>query len=264
VRLLLRLRNARPLARKLWTRQTRGNHEYRVRHAVLFMIVVVANRWDAGARAFASRWPSRDIRVLTCQDLSMAGWRQSLNGDARAAVVEGMPVHQEEITGVLTRLACVVEEELSDIVRWDREYVAAEMSAFLWFWLFSLNCPVLNRPTHAGLCGSYRQEYWISLAAQAGLPVEAVRRRAVLAAPGPDATYPYPATAIAVGECVFGETDPILHGYARKLAELAGLEFLAVRFSGPERTARILSADPFPDLADEGVATAVLERLSCK
>jgi hypothetical protein len=228
------------------------------------MIVVVANRWDTGARAFASRWASHDVRVLTCRDLSMEGWRQTLNaGDARTAVVEGMPVAQEQITGVLTRLACVLEEELSEIVARDREYVAAEMTAFLWFWLSSLNCPVVNRPTSAGLSGPYRQEYWTSLAAQAELSVQPVRRRAVLAASGLEETCPAAATVAVVGQRVLGETDPILQRHALKLAELAGLELLAVRFSGPERDARFLTADPFPDLADDRVATALLERLSC-
>ena len=192
----------------------------------------------------------------------MAGWSQTLNaGDAHTAVVEGMPVAQEQITGVLTRLSCVFEEELSDIVARDREYVAAEMTAFLWFWLSSLSCPVVNRPTSAGLSGACRQEYWASIAAQADLPTQPVRRRAILAASGPEETPCAPATVAVVGQRVLGETDPMLQKHALKLAELAGLELLAVRFSGPEHDARFLTADPFPDLSDDRVATAVLERL---
>jgi len=232
---------------------------------VQIVIVVVANRWDAGATAFASRWASHDVRVLTCQDLSTAGWRQTLNaGDARTAVVEGTPIAQERITGVLIRLSCVFQEELSGIVLPDREYVATEMTAFLWFWLSSLNCPVVNRPTSAGLAGPYRQEYWARLAAQAELPVQPVRRRAVLSACVPEEICPAPVTVTVVGQRVLGEIDPILQKHALKLAELAGLELLAVRFSGPEHNARFLSADPFPDLTDDGIATAVLEALELR
>jgi hypothetical protein len=225
------------------------------------MIVVVANRWDRGARAFAERWASCDVRVLTCQDLSIAGWRQTLNAEDADAVIEGRPIAQDLVTGVLTRLSCVLEHEVSDIVPQDREYVAAEMTAFLWFWLSSLNCRVVNRPTPAGLSGPYRQEYWASLAAQVDLPVHPVRRRAVLASSAQEETGRTPATVVVVGERVFGETDPTLHKHARKLARLAGLELLAVTFSGPERGARLVTADPFPDLADDRVATAVLEHL---
>jgi len=228
------------------------------------MIVVVANRWDTGAKALASRWASHHARILTCQDFSIGGWRQTLNsGGARTAIVQGMAVPQDQIAGVLTRSSCVFEHELSHIIPGDREYVAAEMTAFLWFWLSSLHCRVINRPTPAGLSGPYRQEYWTSLAAHAGLPVEPVRRRAIIAVSEMEETLPPAATVIVVGDRVFGETDPILQKHARNLAGFASVELLAVRFSGAERGARFLSADPVPDLDDERVATAVLERFTC-
>jgi len=103
----------------------------------------------------------------------VAGWRQSLGGvDGDAAVVEGKRVPQKEITGVLTRLPCVFEQELVDITPDDRRYVAAEMTAFLLFWLSRLKCPVLNRPTPTCLSGPYwRREKWIHVAARVGIPV---------------------------------------------------------------------------------------------
>jgi hypothetical protein len=228
------------------------------------MIVVVANRWDPAARAFASRWAAYNVRVLTSQDLSVAGWRQGLNaGDGRTAVVEGALVPQKEITGVLTRLPCVAEEELLDITPEDRPYIAAEMTAFLLFWLSSLECPVLNRPTPACLAGPYwRCESWVRVAAQAGIPVQPVHRRAALQGSAPEEeTGPFPATVTVVGERLFGETDRVLQKQARRLADLAAVELLAVRFSGPECGARFVSADVFPDLADDRVAEAVLEYL---
>src|SRR5208337_4871033 len=134
------------------------------------MIVVVANRWDPTAGTFASRWAAHNVRVLTSQDLSVVGWQQRLSVmDGCVAVVERELVPQKEITGVLTRLPCVVEEQLLDIVPEDRPYVAAEMTAFLLFWLSSLKCPVLNRPTPTCLSGPYwHREKWVRVAAAAG------------------------------------------------------------------------------------------------
>ena len=228
------------------------------------MIVIVANRWDPTPRAFASRWAAHDVRVLTAQDLSVAGWRQQLSGsDDDTAVAERKSVPQKEITGVLTLLPCVVENELVDIAPEDRRYVAAEMTAFLLFWLSRLQCPVLNRPTPTCLSGPYwRREKWVRVAAQAGIPVQPVRRLAALSdASAEEETLPDSTTVTVIGKRIFSETDPGLQCQARCLADLAGVELLAVRFSGPERGARLVSADLFPNLSDDTLAGAVLECL---
>jgi len=224
------------------------------------MIVVVANLWDHAAKAFASRWQSHGVRVLTCGDLSVAGWRQTLTaGHASTVVVDGALVPQEQITGVLTRLSGIAEEEISGIAREDREYAAAEMTAFLWFWLSSLTCPMLNRPTVACLSGPYwRQESWVHAAAQAGIPVEPAHRRTGSRVPEEHGSF---STVTVVGERVFGETDPVLQNHARRLAALAGVDLLAVRFSNPEAHARLISADVFPDLTDDCVGAAILDYL---
>ena len=228
------------------------------------MIVIVANRWDQTPGTFASRWASHDVGVLTAQDLSVAGWHQRLSGmDGGTAVAQRKLVPQREITGVLTLLPCVVEEELVDIVPEDRAYVAAEMTAFLLFWLSRLKCPVLNRPTPTCLSGPYwRPEKWVRVAAYAGIPVQPVRR---LAAPSGsiagEEPLPSATTLTIIGTRIFGEAEPGLQRQARCLAELAGVELLAVRFSSPERGARFVGADIVPDLSNDALADAVLEYL---
>ena len=71
-------------------------------------------------------------------------------------VVDGRIVRCQKIAGVLTRLPYVYEREVHHIALDDRQYVAAEMGAFLTAWLASLACPILNRPmlvTCRGLAG---------------------------------------------------------------------------------------------------------------
>jgi hypothetical protein len=232
----------------------------------LFMIVIVANRWDQTPKAVASRWGEPNVAVLTAQDLSVAGWRQHLNGmDGGTAVVDRKLVAQKEIAGVLTLMPCVYEQELVEIAPEDRSYVATEMTAFLLFWLSRLQfqCPVLNRPTPTCLSGPHwRREQWVHAAAQAGIPVQPLHRHA--APPGSAAqeeTIPDSTTVTVVGKCIFGKADPDLQRQARYLADLAGVELLAVRFSGPERGARFVSADSFPNLSDDALADAVLDHL---
>ncbi|MBV8176771.1 MAG: hypothetical protein JO151_19720 [Verrucomicrobia bacterium] len=228
------------------------------------MIIIVANRWDKTPRSVASDWAPCPVAVLTPQDLSVGGWRQRLSGSDRGTVVaEGQLVPEAEISSVLTLLPCVFEAELVEIAPQDRRYVAAEMTAFLLFWLSRLNCTVLNRPTPTCLSGPYwRREKWVHAAAQAGISVQPARRHAV--PPGFSAeeeTLLGSAIVTVIGERVIGEVDSTLCGQARCLAALAGVELLSVRFSSPERGGRFVSADTFPDLSDKTVADAVLEHM---
>ena len=150
------------------------------------MLVVVAGRHDATARAFVERHAGAGIALLTGDDLSRPGWRFSLgNGGPGAdgsAVVGGRQVATTDIAGVLTRLPHVTEAELPAIVPEDRTYVAAEMTAFLLAWLSALRCPVLNPPTATCLAGPYWwPAQWVRVAHGLGIPVRPVRLLA-----GPD------------------------------------------------------------------------------
>jgi hypothetical protein len=232
------------------------------------MIVILAHRWDQIPKALASRWGADDVGILTAQDLSVAGWRQHLHGhlngtSSGTAVVGQKLVPQNEIDGVLTLLPCVFEQELVETVPEDRRYVAGEMTAFLLFWLSRLECPVLNRPTTTCLSGPYwRREKWIHVAAQAGIPVQPVRRHTVSpASVTEELAVPESATVTVVGECIFGAIEPGLRRQARSLADLAGVELLTVRFSSPEPGACFVAADIFPDLSDNELADATLEYL---
>lgn len=227
------------------------------------VLVVFANRQDEGARSLVDRW-SPHAALLTCEDLSVAGWRHT--SDQRAgdmAVIAGRLVAREEIEGVLIRWPSVFGWELHHILTEDREYVAAEMTAFLRAWLACLRCPVFNRPSSASLIGpSWRPEQWVRAAAELGIPVRPLRRHLVF--PGepvpPLSTEGY-ATVTVIGEHCFGQADPAVKGRARQLSTMAGVSLLDVYFSGPGEEAELLSADLLPRLDTEEKANAVFELL---
>ena len=232
------------------------------------MLVIVASRWDRAPEALASRWADQEVGILTPRDLSVAGWRQHLGSmDSGTAVVERKLVQQRDITGVLTLLPRVVEQELVHIVPADRRYVASEMTAFLLFWLSQLECPVLNRPTPTCLAGpNWRQEKWLQAAARAGIPVRPLRRKtrprgSGAAGPETEELFPESVTVTVIGKQLFGEADPGLRQRAQRLAEFAGVDLLAVRFSSSGDDAHFIGADTFPELSDDTLAGAVLEYL---
>lgn len=228
------------------------------------MLVVVARSQDQAAQALTARWAPHRAALLSCEDLSTAGWRYPLGApEASTAVVGGRVVPVDEIAGVLTRLPAVTPQDLGHIVPEDRDYVAAEMTAFLVAWLAALRCPVLNRPTPGFLMGpSWRHEQWVRTAARLDIPVQPVRRSS---GPAADTAAEHaavsPATVTVVGTRCFGPVDARLMVQAQRLADAAEVDLLAVHFSGPEAGAAFLAADLWPDVTAPDVAEAILAYL---
>jgi hypothetical protein len=238
-----------------------------VRSAKTFL--VVANRWNATARDFAQRYREHGVRLLTPEDLSRAGWVYSFGsrGDHSQALVDDRVISSEKIGGVLTRLSCVNEQDLPQIVSTDRAYVAAEMNGFLLAWLSTLPCPVLNRPTPGCLSGcSWHHEQWVHAASQLGMPVEKIhqridtRHRNGLTKRTSDSERSG-VTVSMVGSQCFGGSSPILFHQTRALARVAGVDLLAVQFAGPNPGSAFVRASLWPDITEERIGHAVLRYL---
>lgn len=226
------------------------------------MIVIFASRFDDSARSLAARWKNYDASLLTCDDLSVTGWRQFLNHKGtNRAVVSGEVVDVTNIDGVLIRWPGVFAQELVQIAPDDRDYVASEMMAFLFWWFSTLNCPVINKPTPVNLSGpAWRLEQWTHLAAKLGIPVKPARRHV---APGTVDNEPAePATALVtvVGNCCFGDVDALLLEQSRQLARAAGVSLVKVGFNGPNADSVLTEVNLIPELTDE-VADALLDLL---
>ncbi|HTB89322.1 MAG TPA: hypothetical protein VK743_15275 [Steroidobacteraceae bacterium] len=225
------------------------------------MLVIVAKGWDSTATALAARWSTNDAAILTPDDLSHAGWRQYLGAERAANIVvaQGRLIPQMEITGVVTRLPAITADDLGEIAPEDREYVAAEMTAFMMFWLSRLKCPVLNRPSAMSLAGPYwRAEKWALAAAAAGIKIAPTQRSSSDdAKAGPQAAAR--ATVTVIGERSFGDAHPVLTRTARRLAVLANAAMLTVYFTSPDRNGAFLGADSFPALEDDVFKDAALE-----
>jgi hypothetical protein len=224
------------------------------------LIILVASCLDPDARALAARWGPDRVALLTCADLSIPGWRHYFAAAGTSvAVIGGQEIALGEIAGVVTCLPGVSELELLHIVPADRAYVAAEMSAFLLSWLSTLDCPVVNRPSSTCLSGPYwRPEQWAYLASQVGLRVQPVHRRVAFSEACTPAV-PEGITATIIGEHGHGQVHSTVMTGARRLARAANVETLTVRVTGSGPDATFLGAEPWPDLASQETADAVLE-----
>lgn len=231
------------------------------------MIVVVGSCHDPVASDLVRRWAGHGAAVLGCEDLSRAGWYHRVSDPSSSqAVVAGSVVAAREIRGVLVRRPWIMEVELAHIATADREYVAAEMNAFLLAWLSSLPCPVLNRPRGTCLCGpDWRPLQWAQAAARAGLETDAahwrVPDRSKPGSRGSQKSSAVPIEVSVVGERCFGAPDERYASGAKRLAILANTALLTVRFVARTHGPRFLSATAMPDLKDVEVVGAVCDYL---
>jgi hypothetical protein len=252
-------------------------------------IVVVANRFDAIARQLVARWAQQDALVLTCEDLSTAGWRYTCGGATDEAttlvggraVISGRALAVAEIVGVYTRTPSIFPQELTQIVPADREYIAAEMTAFLTWWLNALPGVVVSRPTATSLAGpGWRPEQWIWAAARAGLPIVPIHSRVAFS---PD-TPITPSAALAphvqppphishftltlVGGRCFGPNGEELDAcdpraiVAQQLARVGGVDLLAVQLIESPPGWAINGVIPWPNDLSDSVAEALCAHLT--
>jgi hypothetical protein len=227
------------------------------------VLVVLAREDDQIARRLVARWSAYDACLLTTRNLSRPGWRQY--GDAHehsTAVIDGRIVPIPEIRGVLTRLPYVPEQELAHIIPSDRAYVAAEMTAFLTYWLSTLTCPVVNRPTPSCLMGpGWQRGQWIHMAARLGLPVGALHSHIGLDNVDSATDEPNPVVVTVVGNKVLNAIDDTLAAQALQIARAAAVDVLRVHFGSAVSGTYFACADLEPDLSDPQVSDAVLEHM---
>jgi hypothetical protein len=226
---------------------------------------VLAGRGDLAAAALVHRLTADRARLMTCADLAKPGWRvEPSDPTAGRAVLGGELVPTRWITGVLTRLPAVTERELPMIDPADRAYSAAEMTAFLSYWLTALPCPVLNRPTASTLCGpGWRTERWLLAADRLGIAGQPRRRRVSAFGTeadcsGSEPVAPAELTSVTVvGRRCFGTTEPELARQAQALADAAGVQLLVAHFRriGPDH--QLIDAHPWVDLHQPEITTAI-------
>jgi hypothetical protein len=247
------------------------------------MLLVVARDTDLAARRLARRWAHDGARLLTPRDLSRAGW---LAGDVSPAAsrftVDGERVDASDLSAVLVRIPSVSPADVPHVGLADRGYCAAEMTAFLAWWLSELPCPVVNRPTPTCLSGTdWAEPTWTIAAAELGVPChptgwrsaggerrppDDLRRRIPVTVVGdrsvvgsPVVESPVVASRYDSGGCAQ------LDSWAVRLARAAGVEALTVWFDndfdndGAEPC--FVGAQPWVDLDDPAIAQLLLGRL---
>lgn|SRR5574337_1144287 len=222
------------------------------------MLVILASRYDVGAESVVEKRIHDDIHLLTCDDLSVNGWRYDIKDVDSVGVIDGKIVHSKDITGVITRLPYVTENELVRIIKEERQYVAAEMMAFLSSWLHGLRCTVLNRPTPTCLSGpNWRNEMWVRTAASLGIPVVAVNKSVSVT---DTASEPNADTVVTVvGNRCIGSTDSEIIRQSILIAKAARVEMLSVKFSYVYEEYKFVGATTSVNILDNQIMDLIVQ-----
>jgi hypothetical protein len=200
---------------------------------------------------------------MTCRDLSRSGWEALSTAPERSRFVTGGRRYSiDRIRGVLTLLPVVFPRELTHIVECDRDYVAAEMTAFLIYWLSALPCPVLNDPQAGSLCGpNWRPEQWAIAAENAGIPTRRVTR-STCARGSPPCALPQVVRVTLVGERCSGTQDDKVCSWMKSLAAAAKVRMLSAVFARENGGFRFASAHAFADMGDPQIQQSVVDFFS--
>lgn len=183
--------------------------------------------------------------------------------DVEITLADGRAIRSDHVRGVLNRLLFVPLEHWRSATQGDRDYVQQELTAFYASWLYSLPCPVINRPTALSLAGSWRHpSEWNWLAARAGLPTSVYRQSSLNLAtetPGDSGSSP----AGTRRETVFTLADRFIGPAATAelregclhLAELSGTTLLGIEFNVDTHGEWLfVNATPTPNLILGGSA----------
>jgi hypothetical protein len=222
------------------------------------MFIILASELDAVAHDVAARWPGGLAKLMTPRDLCTEGWRIHLEAfEESYCVVDGTAYPISCVQGVLTLLPYVRENELFTIEDTERRYVGSEVSAFLYYFLSRIRCPVLNRPTAHCLTGpSWRAAQWIFALHQAGI----ISGTTTIAPQFSSSVNGQPGSHMhvsIVGGRRLGEADPVCLAGISRLARLANVDFLSVRMDGDADRRSVTSIELIPDLRDREILTAI-------
>lgn len=248
------------------------------------MLIVLTSQADTASLHLVSAWAANDARLVRPEHLSRRGWVwRPDSAEASQLVADDVPVPVAAVEGVLTLLPAVTVADLAHITPEDREYVAAEMTAFLaaWLgWLVERGVPVVNRPAPGNLAGpALREEGWLLAAARAGLATRPVRPRAGAytrassrrGRPDPATSVGWPpsplaGSSIAVpvvgGRCLpdaSGRLPPEREQQAiARLATNTAVDLMTVGLVQAHSGWRFIGAVPMADITREDVAGAAL------
>lgn len=228
------------------------------------MVIIFASQLDELAPRVVAGWPKSGAALLTVDDLSTMGWSINNSDFSKSTIVASSKQYSvAELSGVITLMPYIPEQELFKIEKPNRQYVAAEMTAFLYYVFTSLKCPFVNKPSAYNLTGpNWRYEEWLRACHIVSLPVKPYQRHMTAkTATIPHTTYDRPEIKVimVLGDKVITNQCEVFDTKVLELARLAGVQFLEVTFVEENGEMFFLSANCAPNINNPQILSALYD-----
>jgi hypothetical protein len=218
------------------------------------LILVISDLVNEGATELLRMFPMGAALLVTASDfhesfkvsISVSDFPHS------EIVVKGTKTTAQEIDGVISTIPYFLPQEFYHVDPADREYVCAEVSAFLIYFLSELSCKKLNPPSTRRLSGlSMNRIEWLKAATRCGVPIWPVRTKNGTPMPMGDTHGLQQLRATIVGDITVGECVPRKVGeYMRTLSQLFGMPYLSGFFVSRDETEYFLAdLESLPDVS---------------
>jgi hypothetical protein len=228
------------------------------------VILVLASIVDEAAASFARELASGAAAALvTCAALASAPLNlHHPHFDASTITVGGESISIGRIAGVVNLLPAVFPDELFFYDEEERAYQAAEIHALLTFFLSSLPCPVINRPTAASLTGPFLNPLgWRQLTRSLGIPAVSIDiQSGAFANPFVVSAGDESIEVACLGRRVISPSGSAADEHTLTLARRGGVEYLrAVYVRDGNGDMRYLTAHSTPDVKSAATCAAIAD-----
>jgi hypothetical protein len=224
------------------------------------LILVFSDSLDDRAENFVQLYLEGYGLVFSHLDLWSCNWKLDTNDFFESTIsVNNKVLRVGEISGVITLTPAVYAHYLLNIVESDREYIANEINAFLFYFFSQLNCKMLNRPVIGNLLGSnWRYEMWLYNARACGFSTEPYRRRSLV----PVFALPirqYLQNLTIVGDTVIGTDNDQLIQMSMNLKKMTELTYLRIFYYLHDGHFFFHSANVCPAIEEAEIANLIVK-----
>lgn len=215
------------------------------------MILIVASNLDDQAKLLRAKWPIGKAILLSVDDLTSPGWEiSSTNFSQSRFVAEGSTWSVKDVTGIINILPVISPYELFKIIKEDRQYVASELNAFLFYFLSKFQCQFLNKPSAFNLSGPFvKHDEWIKECIKASLPVYSMESLSNNLESEEDDLK----SATFLNGIVYADNLLDFNEEIKALADNTGFNYFTIHFKQKKSKFFFYTLCTYPDFSDERI-----------
>lgn len=228
------------------------------------MILVISNIANEAAPELIKSFPAGAASLITGSEFERSFKAGITVNDfpSSSLTLRGNTIKTDDISGVLTTVPGFLPVEFYQVTPADREYICAEINAFLLYFLSALPCKKMNPPNRKSLSGiGIEKLEWIKLADRLKIPLApfTVKNGKYELQPLIKERKVFPCTLIG-NRIMEEETAESVQHSVRKLAERLSLSYISCYFSMENHdNFQLVDINSIPDISKPHYRKAIVK-----